>query len=132
MKYGRLLAVAASALLFTGCTKMVVGMMVPTIEKLSAVGFSKTDTDFMGTAMPGALLQLEGFLELSPSNYKLLKIVAETKCGYAMGWVEPKDTELASKYYLEGKDLALRGLYAQNKKYAIGLYTGYVCGYASL
>lgn len=107
----------ALALPMNACTSMAINMMVPTIEKLSAVGFEKNDLEFVGTAMPASLLQLEGMLTLSPKNAQLAKIVAETKCGYAFGWLEKVNTTRAAQYYVEGKDLALRGLYNANKKY---------------
>lgn len=103
---------------------MAINMMVPTIEKLSAVGFAKTDLEFVGTAMPASLLQLEGMLTLSPKNEQLAKIVAETKCGYAFGWVEKNNVDKAAMYYIEGKDLALQGLYDSNKKYRKAIDAG--------
>jgi hypothetical protein len=44
-------------------------------------------------------------------------IIAEGKCAYALGWVEDDDPQLASSYYMEGKDLALKALYKDSKKY---------------
>lgn len=115
------LALALSA---TGCTKMFVNATVPTIQKLSALGFAKTDLDFMGAALPPSLLQLEGFLTIVPENEALLVMVAESKCGYALGWIEDNDPELASKYYLEGRDLALKALYLQSKGYRKAIDAG--------
>ncbi|RMF16420.1 MAG: hypothetical protein D6761_06285 [Candidatus Dadabacteria bacterium] len=118
------LTALALPLSLSACTTMAINMMVPTIEKLSSVGFQKTDMEYVGTAMPASILQLEGMLTLSPKNARLAKIVAEAKCGYAFGWIEPKDPQRAAEYYVEAKDLALRALYDSNKKYRKAIDAG--------
>ncbi len=109
--------IAATSLASTGCTSMIIGMMVPTMKDLASVGFEKTDLDFMGAAMPASLLQLEGMHLLAPKNEELAMLIAESKCGYALGWVEDENPKLASKYYMEGKELALLALSGLSKEY---------------
>lgn len=98
----------------TGCTSVVINQMAPTLGDVAGVGFRNTDVEFMGAALPGSLLQLEGFLSLSPKNQTLLLLNAEGKCGYALGFVEDDDPARASTYYLAGKDLALAALEGMN------------------
>jgi hypothetical protein len=94
----------------TGCTTMAINMAAPTLGDVAGVGFRNTDTAFMGAALPGSLLQLEGFLELSPHNYDLLMLNAEGNCGYALGFLEDDEPARASTYYLKGRDLAFSAL----------------------
>jgi hypothetical protein len=101
----------------SGCTTVAVHVVLPMIKDLSSVGYSKTDLDFMGKALPPSLLQLEGFHKVAPNDTELMVLIAEGKCGYAMGWVEDDDPQLASQYYLEGKELALEAIYKESKEY---------------
>lgn len=101
---------AAAMATQTGCATMAINMAAPTLGDVAGVGFRNTDTAFMGAALPGSLLQLEGFLELSPHNYTLMMLNAEGKCGYALGFLEDDEPARASAFYLQGRDLAFAAL----------------------
>lgn len=121
----------ASYLLFTGvlavsagCTRLVVDRLVPAIGQVNAVAASKTDLEFMGKALPASILNLEGLLALDPDNLELIRLVAGSKCGYAVGWIEDQDPTRASRYYLEGQNLALDGLYKGSRSYRRAIDAG--------
>lgn len=52
------------------------------------------DYDMAGLGTPGAIMQLEAFLAVSPNNEKLALNLAKAYLGYAVGWVE-NDYEIA-------------------------------------
>lgn len=120
----RLFAITAVALLLGGCTSFVVDRMAPTLGEIARFGNTKTDVGFMEDALPASILQIEGMLQLSPDNELLMLMVAQAKCGYALGYVEHVDPARASGYYLEGKDLALRALREQNSDFADAIEEG--------
>ncbi|HEY6880131.1 MAG TPA: TRAP transporter TatT component family protein [Polyangiales bacterium] len=52
------------------------------------------DYDLAGVGTPGAILQMEAFLSISPDNEALAMNLAKAYVGYAVGWVEA-DYEIA-------------------------------------
>jgi len=107
-----ILAVAAS-----GCTRIAVNLITPSMRVIADESFSKTDTQFMEMALPGNMLMLEGMHRLNPRNEDLKLLIAEAKCGYALGFLEDEDPERAMAFYLEGKDMALEALERLDRGY---------------
>jgi len=94
-----------------GCGRaFFVDMMVPSLAEVGRAGYRNTDPEFMRYALPGNLLTLEGLREISPENPELLLLIAQGKCGYAWAFIEEGDPSRASRYYEEGRDLALKAL----------------------
>jgi hypothetical protein len=107
--------------LFTGCsstrTRMMVDSMEPLMEKMNAAINKHTDVQMVKDAMPAGLLQLDGLIEASPNNTKILVKAAEGYNGYSFVFVEGKDPERAKKLYLRAFGYAQRAL-KQEKKFA--------------
>lgn len=105
--------------LTTGCnsTKFMVDSMDPLMEKMNAAVNKHTDVEMVKDAMPAALIQLDGMIEASPDNKKLLVRTAEGYNGYSFVFVEGKDNKRAMKLYYRSFQYALRAL-KQKKKFA--------------
>ena len=108
-------------LFMTGCsnirTRMMVDSMDPLMAKMNAAVNKHPDVDLVKDAMPAALLQLDGFIEASPDNAKLLVKAAEGYNGYSFIFVEDKDPERAMKLYNRAFQYASRAL-KQKKEFA--------------
>ncbi len=105
--------------LTTGCntTKFMVNSMEPLMDKMNAAVNKHTDVQMVKDAMPAALIQMDGMIEASPDNIKLLVRTAEGYNGYSFVFVEGKDNERAKKLYLRSFGYSLRAL-KQKKKFA--------------
>jgi hypothetical protein len=83
------------------------------------------DYDLAGVGTPGAIMQLEAFLSVTPDNERLALNLAKAYVGYAVGWVEPEYEQAyaagdmdksdrlrqrARLLYLRARNLALRTL----------------------
>jgi hypothetical protein len=124
MKCPKYLVSVVILLLFlfaAGCsstrTRMMVDSMEPLMEKMNTAVNKHTDVQMVKDAMPAALIQLDGFIEASPNNTKLLVKTAEGYNGYTFVFVEGKDNERAKKLYLRSFGYSLRAL-KQKKKFA--------------
>ncbi len=105
--------------LTTGCnsTKFMVDSMDPLMEKMNDAVNRHTDVELVKDAMPAALIQLDGMIEASPDNTKLLVRTAEGYNGYSFVFVEGKDNERAKKLYYRAFQYGLRAL-KQKEKFA--------------
>ncbi|MBC2714395.1 MAG: hypothetical protein HF978_03715 [Desulfobacteraceae bacterium] len=105
--------------LTTGCnsTKFMVDSMGPLMDKMNVAVNKHTDVEMVKAAMPAALIQLDGMIEASPDNTKLLVRTAEGYNGYSFVFVEGKDNERAKKLYYRSFQYALRAL-KQKKQFA--------------
>ena len=105
--------------LTNGCnsTKFMVNSMEPLMDKMNAAVNKHTDVELVKDAMPAALIQLDGFIEASPDNTKLLVRAAEGYNGYSFIFVEGHDNERAQKLYLRAFKYASRAL-KQNEEFA--------------
>jgi len=106
-------------LLVTGCntTKMMVDSMDPLMANMNSAVNKHPDVELVGAALPAALLQLDGFIETSPDNIKLLVKAAEGYNGYSFIFVEDKSPERAMKLYYRAFQYATRAL-KQKEKFA--------------
>jgi len=91
--------------------------MDPLMDKMNAAVNKHTDVDLVKDAMPAALIQLDGMIEASPDNTKLLVRTAEGYNGYSFVFVEGHDNERAKRLYLRSFAYSLRAL-KQKKKFA--------------
>ncbi|MFZ2632183.1 MAG: TRAP transporter TatT component family protein [Desulfosalsimonadaceae bacterium] len=119
----------ATALIFLmvftgGCastwTKMTVDGMKPLMEKTRMASTGNPDVEMVRDAMPALLLQMDGFIEVSPENRYLLTSAAESYMGYAFLFVEDTDKDRAKGLYHIAKEYALRSL-CTTKTFAQGL-----------
>jgi tetratricopeptide (TPR) repeat protein len=101
-------------------TKMTVDGMKPIMEKTRDSSRSNPDVEMVRDAMPALLLQMDGFIEVSPENRYLLTSAAESYMGYAFLFVEDTDTDRAKGLYYKSKEYALRSL-CLTKTFAIAL-----------
>ena len=87
-----------SFFIFTsGCssTKFMVNSMEPLMEKMNTAVNKHTDVELVKAAMPAALIQLDGMIEASPGNEKILVRTAEAYNGYTFVFVEGLDNDRA-------------------------------------
>ena len=94
--------------------------MKPLMEKMRDSSHSNPDVSMVRDAMPSLLLQLDGFIEVSPENRYILTNAAESYMGYAFLFVEDTDKERAKGLYYIAKEYALRSL-CLTKTFAQGL-----------
>lgn len=112
----RLLSVLLAALCFTvlmgGCnsTRFMVDRMVPVTEKMNAAVNQNTDIAMVEEAMPSGIIQLEGMLEASPNNEKILLQLSEAYYGYAYAFVENENPARAGRLYEKAYDYAAKVL----------------------
>lgn len=120
-KHLAIVVIALSFLFASGCsnfrTRMMVDSMEPLMEKMNLAINKHTDVQMVKDAMPAGLLQLDGFIEASPNNKKLLVKTAEGYNAYSFVFVEGKDPERAKKLYLRAFGYAQRAL-KQEKEFA--------------
>lgn len=99
--------------LIIGCTastrsKMMVDGMKPMMEKMNIALNENADVETVRAAMPASLVQLDGFIEVSPENRDILRRAAEAYGGYAFLFVEGTDRRRAAKLHKKARDYALR------------------------
>jgi TRAP transporter TatT component family protein len=115
MRFSRFFLCSAFLLLFSltsGCntTKMMVDSMDPLMAKMNMAVNKHTDVELVKAALPAALLQLDGFIEASPDNTRLLVKAAEGYNGYSFIFIEDKSPERAMKLYYRAFQYASRAL----------------------
>ena len=98
----------------SGCAstmaKMTVDSMKPLMEDMHSATNRNTDAELVRSAMPALLIQMDGFIKVSPENRYLLASAAEANMGYAFLFVEDTDKQRAKELYLKARDYALRNL----------------------
>lgn len=104
-----LAALAAATLAFAACSTLRLAVAFPLIEDVAAATARYDDVDLVTHAAPTYLLLLEGLLESSPDNGRLLVAASEAYTAYG-ALVETEDLERARRLYARGRDHALRAL----------------------
>ena len=104
--------VLMSALVTTGCTitQYMADSSVPWLKKLDDAMKRNTNVDLVGDAMPGILVQLDGMVEASPENHRLLVRAAEGYNRYSYVFIEDYDKERAGELYYKSFQYTLRVL----------------------
>ena len=109
-----MLCLFISAGFLGGCAstiaKMSVDGMRPIMEDMRSATNRNSDIDLVRTAMPAMLVQMDGFIRVSPENRYLLTSAAEANLGYAFLFVEDTDKPRARQLYIKARDYALRNL----------------------
>lgn len=97
-----------------GCAKKIAKISVdgmrPIMESMNQSTKFNNDFKLVRDSMPMFMVQMDGFIEVSPENRFLLTQAAESYIGYAFLFVEDTDKKRAKKLYLKGKDYAIRVL----------------------
>ncbi len=108
------LPLLVSVSLTGGCAakiaKMSVDSMKPIMVEMRNATNKNRDAQLILDAMPAMLVQMDGFIGVSPENRYLLTSAAEANMGYAFLTVEDKDKGRAKFLYLKARDYALRNL----------------------
>jgi len=103
-----------SAFMLSGCAstmaRMTVDGMKPLMEDMRTATNRNSDPELVRSAMPAILVQMDGFIRVSPENRYLLYSAAEANMGYAFLFVEDVDKERARVQYQKARDYALRNL----------------------
>jgi len=89
-------------------TKMMVDNMKPMMDKMKIAANKNSDIELLKDAMPASLVQLDGFIEISPDNRDLLLRGAEANAGYAFAFVKDKNRKRMLNE--KARDYALRVL----------------------
>lgn len=114
------LCLVISSSFLSGCAstiaKMSVDGMRPILEDMHAATNRNSDIDLVRAAMPAMLIQMDGFIRVSPENRYLLTSAAEANLGYAFLFVEDIDKPRAKLLYIKARDYALRNL-SSNKTF---------------
>jgi tetratricopeptide (TPR) repeat protein len=101
-------------LLASGCAssiaKMSVDGMKPIMADMRTATNRNPDVALVRDAMPAMLVQMDGFIRVSPENRYLLTSAAEANLGYAFLFVEDKDKARAEQLYAKAREYALRNL----------------------
>ncbi|HVN71434.1 MAG TPA: TRAP transporter TatT component family protein [Desulfomonilia bacterium] len=109
-----ILPLIISASLLGGCAstmaKMTVDGMKPLMEDMRSATNRNSDADLVRAAMPPILIQMDGFIMVSPENRYLLSSAAEANIGYAFLFVEDTDKMRAKGMYYKAREYALRNL----------------------
>jgi hypothetical protein len=100
--------------LASGCAstiaKMSVDGMKPIMVDMRTATNRNPDAELIRQAMPAMLIQMDGFIMVSPENRYLLASAAEANMGYAFLYVEDVDKNRARMQYKKARDYALRNL----------------------
>jgi tetratricopeptide (TPR) repeat protein len=115
------LALAVSAVVFTGCIRTIA---VSTVGGIVDDGFEafteEPDLIFAEQALPGNLKLLEVMLKNDPTNPRMLRLASEGYSSYALAFLEDTDKVRARDFYNRGRDFALRIL-RDDRDFARGL-----------
>lgn len=108
------LVVILPLVVLCGCsslkTKIMLSNLKPIRQNMKVAVNRNSDIEMVKQAMPAALIQLDGFIEMAPDNKELLVAGAESYSGYAFAFVEDEDPVRAAKLYRKARDYALRAL----------------------
>lgn len=108
------LPLVISVSLTGGCAakiaKMSVDGMKPIMVEMRTATNKNRDAQLVMDAMPAMLIQMDGFIGVSPENRFILTSAAEMNMGYAFLAVEDKDKPRAKFLYRKARDYALRNL----------------------
>jgi hypothetical protein len=90
--------------------KMSVDGMKPIMVDMRTATNRNADAELIRQAMPAMLIQMDGFIMVSPENRYLLASAAEANMGYAFLFVEDVDKNRARLQYSRAREYALRNL----------------------
>jgi len=88
----------------------MISQMKPIMSGMSISTNRNGDVETVRKSMPASLVQLDGFIEVSPDNTDLLIRASEAYSGYAFLFVEDTDKLRAAKLHKKARNYALRAL----------------------
>ena len=126
LKQQAVLVISASVLLgMSGCSlnTLMVNQMSPILEAALPSLEVEEDFEVARDAIPAQLKLIEGFLESSPNNRRLLKLLARGWGNYAFGFIEDGIEEVKESDPDRAEVLTVRGrgLYLRGMKYGLRL-----------
>ena len=96
--------------LLTGCVKLVTQFSPNLIPNLTQTFFEECDSELARVSLPADLKLLEGLLKNDPQNKQLLTALCMGFTGYSALFLEEKDPERASLFYLRARNYGLKAL----------------------
>lgn len=113
-----MLTLVAAALSSAACSTLRLALVGPMIEDVAAATARQDDLNLVAQAAPTYLLLIEGLLESSPGNRRLLLAASEAYTSYG-ALVEAEDLHGARRLYARGRRHALRALASDPKAAAL-------------
>jgi len=101
--------------------KLPARMIGAVFEGLSASIFEQPDVQLVEQALPAYLLLIDGLLDSSPGDTRLLRTGAQAYSAYASAFVEEEETERLALLYGKAREYSLRLLAIEQKKVASAL-----------
>ena len=96
--------------LLTGCVKLITQFSPNLIPNLTQTFFEECDSELARVSLPADLKLLEGLLKNDPQNKQLLTALCMGFTGYSALFLEEKDPERASLFYLRARNYGLKAL----------------------
>jgi len=116
---------AAGAVTASGCdiNKMVADQTASVLHQAAPALDAFFDYDLAGVGIPGAIIQLEAFLSVTPDNEDLGLNLAKAYVGYAQGWVEEEYERCWAKNDIDRADhLRTRARYLYLRARNLGIH----------
>ena len=93
-----------------GCMKMALTAMPDFVPNMTETFFEECDLALAEQSLPSELKLLEGLLKNAPEDRRLLTALCMGFTGYAMLFVEEKNTQRAAEFYVRARNYGLRAL----------------------
>ena len=102
-----------TAILAGGCSirRLPARVMGPVFDDVAKALYRQTDLELAKDGLPAFLLMIDGLLESSPNDQRLLLAGAQAYSAYAMAFVEDENPDRATRLYARATDYALRALW---------------------
>ena len=91
-------------------SKMMLDSMKPIVKSINIGARKNPDAVLVRDSIPLGLIQMDGFIEVSPNDKFFLTTAAENYHAYALFFVEPDDKFAAERLYQTSRDYAYRAL----------------------
>ena len=93
------------------------------LQRAAPAGEEHWDLEFMGQALPSAILQAEGVLRIVPDDERLLRQVVRSSVAYAFGWPERAAERAEAEGELEEAERQLaRARWYHRRAFELGRY----------
>jgi tetratricopeptide (TPR) repeat protein len=98
-----------------GCARLAMPIASSMIPGFTIAFFEECDLKLAEESLPAELKLMEGLLKSDPVNPKILTALCMGFTGYAMLFVEDRDTKRASHLYLRAKSYGLKAMGLENR-----------------
>ena len=95
---------------FSACMKMALTTMPDFVPNMTRTFFEECDLTLAEQSLPSELKLLEGLLKSAPEDRQLLTALCMGFTGYAMLFVEEKDAQRASDFYVRARAYGMKAL----------------------